>query len=523
MPDKIRGSAIQFGSTINLDGAQVSMDSETGTVAIVGKPTENVPSPKALIITSEGKTTTSNTTNGTINLAEIQSAVSANVGFGGDISDLTSVDKFPPEVLHFTLDGHGTGSTGSWSWSWLPNGNPYNRTLTTNQLDPSVTLHKKGIYTWTNKANNLNVTSVANATHVHNAFIKWIPGAGNDNLVNTVTYGTTTIDGYTVQTLAWTIPENFGSELPTLTSPNVTITFAGMMPVGGNAHWSIDGSHNENQDIIVYRGGTYSFEVTGNETNHPLYITTDNGDNFSSGGYVSEYTDGVTNSRATSGNTLTWIVANNTPNTLYYQCGNHAAMRGNLIIRDLEVNLSGNGIPKVYLQHLKNGMFNELPVDNPIEGDLPMSFLWKDSVTGKWIPKNFVDYANTTSEFINWVAGQADTRIEANKPVFERHFHKVGTLTVSAGTQRWYVPSNITLTSVQTRLQTGPSDSNASFVILKNNSNFISLNITSGQTSALYNVSSNINSGDYLTVDTTAIGSGVPGSDLVVTFLYVRN
>lgn len=511
------------GSTINLGGAKVSMDPNTGTVAIVGKPTENVPSPKALIITSEGKTTTSNTTNGTINLAEIQSAVSANVGFGGDISDLTSVDKFPSEVLNFTLDAHGVGSTGSWSWSWLPNGNPYNRTETANVLDPTLTIHRKGIYTWTNKASNLNVTSVANATHVHNAFIKWIPGAGNDNLVDAVVYGNTVINANTVQTLAWNISETFGNVAPTLTTPNVTITFEGMMPAGENAHWAVDGSHNQNEEIIVYRGGTYNFEVTGNETNHPLYITTDNGDNFSSGGYVSEYTDGVTNSRATSGNTLIWIVANNAPNTLYYQCGNHAAMRGNLVIRDLEVNLSANGIPKVYLQHMKNGMFNELIVDPPLEGDLPMSFLWKDTVTGKWIPKNFVDYANTTSEFINWVAGQADTRIEANKPTFERHFHKTGTMTVSAGTQKWYVPSNITISSIQARLETGPSGSNARFVIVKNDSNFITLNVTSGTSSATYNVSTNINSGDYITVSTEAVGSGVPGADLTVTFLYVRN
>ena len=63
------------GSTINLGGAKLSIDANTGTVAIVGKPTANTPSPKALIITAEGKTATSNTTNGEINIAEIQTAV----------------------------------------------------------------------------------------------------------------------------------------------------------------------------------------------------------------------------------------------------------------------------------------------------------------------------------------------------------------------------------------------------------------------------------------------------------------
>ena len=515
------------GSTIDLGGARVSIDANTGTVAIVGKPTENVPNPKALIITTEGKTVTSNTTNGTINVAEIESVVAANTGFSGELLQLNTVEEFPPETLNFTLDAHGMGSTGSWAWSWLPNGNPYSRTLTTDQLDPTITIHKKGIYTWTNKASNLNVTSVIGATHVHNAFIKWVPGAGANNLVDGVVYSNTTINGNTVQTLAWTIPETFGNVSPTLTSPNVNITFEGMMTHAGGgapAHWHVDESHNYNEEIIVYRGGTYRFQVVGSENNHPLYLTTSSNAAFVSGQYVGEYLIGVSGSRAISGNTLTWVVAANTPNNVYYSCGNHGTMRGNIVVRNLQTNLSANGIPKVYLQHLKNGMYNEITIDEPLSADLPMSFLWKDSQTGKWIPKNFVDYANTTSEFINWVAGQADSRINANKTVLERHYNKIGNLTVSAGTQRWYVPSNITLTGVQTRLGTAPEGSNARFVILKNGSNFLTLNILSGQTSTILgNLSSNINTGDYISVDTAAFGSGVPGADLTVTFLYTRN
>jgi len=514
------------GSTIDLGGAKVSIDANSGTVAIIAKPTANVPNPKALIITSTGKTSPSNTTNGSINIAEIQNLVSSNIGFGGDIADLNSVDKFPPEILNFTLDAHGHGSTGSWSWSWLSNGNPYNRTSTADLLDPTLTLHRKGIYVWTNKASNLNVTSVANATHIHNAFIKWIPGAQNDNLVDGVVYANTTINGNTVQTLSWNIPEKFGAISPSLNAPNVNITFEGMITHGANAntpaHWHVDESHNFNEEVIVYRGGTYRFQVIGSETNHPLYLTTSN--SFTSGAYLGEYTTGVTGSRSTSGNTLIWIVANNAPNIVYYQCGNHGTMRGNVLVRNLETNLSANGIPKVYLQHKKNGMYNEITIAEPLAGDLAMSFLWKDTLTGKWIPKNFVEYANTTSEFINWVAGQADARIVANKPTFERHFNKTGTMSVSAGTQKWYVPGNITLTSVQARLETAPVGSNARFVVMKNGANFITLNVTSAQTSSItHNTAAIINNGEYITINTAAIGSGVPGADLTVTFLYTRN
>ena len=98
---------------------------------------------------------------------------------------------------------------------------------------------------------------------------------------------------------------------------------------GTGAYAFTGGATGNNPTLDVVRGNTYAFSV--NASGHPFYLTTDDGTNFSAGNYVSEYTTGVTNSRSED-NTLFWTVDASAPNTLYYQCGNHAAMKGTINI-----------------------------------------------------------------------------------------------------------------------------------------------------------------------------------------------
>lgn len=98
---------------------------------------------------------------------------------------------------------------------------------------------------------------------------------------------------------------------------------------GSAAYAFTGGATGNNPTLDVVRGNTYAFSV--NASGHPFYLTTDDGTNFSAGSYVSEYTTGVTNSRSQD-NTLFWTVDASAPNTLYYQCGNHAAMKGTINI-----------------------------------------------------------------------------------------------------------------------------------------------------------------------------------------------
>jgi len=80
--------------------------------------------------------------------------------------------------------------------------------------------------------------------------------------------------------------------------------------------------------LTLKKGYTYFFDSTDSTTNsHPLFIGT-----ISTGGsYTYEYTSGVTKSRTTT-ETLTFIVPSDSPSTLYYNCGNHAAMGGTITI-----------------------------------------------------------------------------------------------------------------------------------------------------------------------------------------------
>jgi len=86
----------------------------------------------------------------------------------------------------------------------------------------------------------------------------------------------------------------------------------------------------DNPVLYLYRGFTYLFII--NSPGHPFYFTTDSGDNFASGTYFGEYTDGVTGSRTDNG-TITFMVPMNAPADLYYYCGNHSAMNGSIRCR----------------------------------------------------------------------------------------------------------------------------------------------------------------------------------------------
>ena len=74
----------------------------------------------------------------------------------------------------------------------------------------------------------------------------------------------------------------------------------------------------------LYRGYTYYFNLNDTSTNsHPFIITSSS----SGGSFNDEYTNGVTNSRATTG-ILTFEVPSDAPSTLYYNCGYHSGMGG---------------------------------------------------------------------------------------------------------------------------------------------------------------------------------------------------
>jgi hypothetical protein len=92
----------------------------------------------------------------------------------------------------------------------------------------------------------------------------------------------------------------------------------------------------ENNPILkLYRGNTYKFNV--NVKGHPFYIMTEpyKSQVAEDGSTSTLYSTGVTNQGAQYGTVTFTVPLTGTPDTLYYQCGNHNAMYGILQIRDV--------------------------------------------------------------------------------------------------------------------------------------------------------------------------------------------
>jgi hypothetical protein len=92
----------------------------------------------------------------------------------------------------------------------------------------------------------------------------------------------------------------------------------------GSSAYTIGGSNNPS--LTLTRGETVTFSV--NAPGHLFYVNTQR-----TTGTSNQYGDGVTGQGVTSG-TLTFVVPETAPNTLFYQCGVHSPMGGTLNIVD---------------------------------------------------------------------------------------------------------------------------------------------------------------------------------------------
>jgi hypothetical protein len=238
--------------------------------------------------------------------------------------------------------------------------------------------------------------------------LKWIEGAGNDNLVSwatttTVNHSHPDINGgnsTSVERLVVNVPSTITP--PTLTAPAVTYTVGSTT---GAYVFSGTAMGNNPEIGPFYRGGTYTINI--NASGHPFYFTTDNGTNFASNTYFGEYTNGVTGSRTDNG-TITFTVPAGAPDVLYYQCGVHGAMRGTIRVKDLAVETNANGNYLIYGQHTQESHAQTIEL-RPIPTLTSQMCLVYDSSTNKFVPQDLSTYVENTPAFENKIKEVAGT------------------------------------------------------------------------------------------------------------------
>ena len=339
-----------------------------------------------------------------------------------NIDSLVNIDlAIAPEILEIQVAAPAAGQDIAWLWTWETSSLPYARRTITNSPELSVPLYKQGTYTVNNYA---AYDLFDQMTQTHTLYFKWIDSAGTDNLVSWANSTGPVSDSHPdinggnptqVQRINIVVPANVTP--PTLTAPNVSYTVTN----SGTGAYTFSGSASGNNPNIgpFYRGGTYTFNV--NASGHPFYLTTDNGTNFSSGTYFGEYTTGVTGSRTDVG-TVTITVPADAPDTLYYQCGNHAPMRGAITVKNLAVETNINGNYVIYAMHTQEG--HKTPVEiRPIPSLVNQMCLVFDASRGKFVPQDLATYVENTPSFenkIREVAGTAELVVEDGSAVIAK-------------------------------------------------------------------------------------------------------
>jgi len=121
----------------------------------------------------------------------------------------------------------------------------------------------------------------------------------------------------------------------------------------------------------------------------------------------------------------------------------------------------------------------------------------------------------------NVTANQVSTQIR-DEIEYVINSHTTGTLDLLTGTKRWYAPYNITITEITANLGVAADDT-VTAVINSGGSSLQTINITAGQLSTtLSGLSLTVNSGGYLTIDVTAVGTTNKGEDLYIQIKYRR-
>ena len=470
-----------------------------------------------------------------------------------------------PENMELIVNANEGGGGTNWFWTWGETLLYGRGSVTNSSAETEVPLYREGTYTFVNFA----YTQYGDMTQAHAGYLKSVLGAGTDNIIPGVTsttedrFNSVTGGNTQVQKHIWTIPSDFSASDITLAAPSISMNVS----INSGAY-DIDIVHGTDIEA-VYRGGTYTFNL--NVTGHPFYLTTDDGTNWTQGGYVGEYTNGVTGSRTEVG-TLTFTVPADAPDTLYYQCANHQGMKGVITIKDLEVDVlndADNSI-RVYFQHTQFGHKTSFLIKDKPAIPTTACLMFDGN---KFVPTHMNDYIDGASEVINKIATIAQENVSgfsgnyndltnqptlaniassgsyndlSDSPTIPTDINELsdgsglltgggvglgvvslvqeGTLAITTGAKRWYAPRNIVVNKIIARVDTASAGASINITINKVSGGTTTTKTMSIAAGAVKSEDTSPNlslsADDYLTVDITQIGSGDAGENLRLTFTY---
>ena len=493
------------------------------------------------------------------NLSITDGQLTSSASIASPDLDVSLIPENMELIVNSNEGGHGT----NWFWTWGETLLYGRGSVTNSSAETEVPLYREGTYTFVNFA----YTQYGDMTQAHAGYLKSVLGAGTDNIIPGVTsttedrFNSVTGGNTQVQKHIWTIPSDFSASDITLAAPSISMNVS----INSGAY-DIDIVHGTDIEA-VYRGGTYTFNL--NVTGHPFYLTTDDGTNWTQGGYAGEYTNGVSGSRTEVG-TLTFTVPNDAPDTLYYQCANHSGMKGTIHVKDLEVDVLGdadNSI-RIYFQHTQFGHKTSFLIKDKPAIPTTACLIYDGT---KFVPTHMNDYLNSHAEVETKIGQIAQTSVTSvdynnltnlptlstvatsndfndltNKPTVPTDINELsdgsglltgggvglgvvslvqeGELLVTTGTKRWYAPRNIVVNKIIARVDTVASGSSINITINKVSGGATTtktMSIAAGSTKQEdTNPSFSLNADDYMTLDITQVGSSAAGENLRVTFTY---
>ena len=325
------------GSTINLGGAIIKTDTDTGAIAFVPKSTAEVPNPKAVVVSPQGGIVAVSTTDGvpiinnsittvdgisygnsTVNTSVNSTSVSTiTLNVGSNVFVNTSTIHLGNSTVNTVI--HTTGFTGN--GAGLHNVNA--AALEGNTVANILTAANTAANTLANAAYSNAVSYAASNTYVNNTFL---PLAGG-TLTGAITVGNSTVNSVvnsTSASLGNTTINGFVNVSSNLTVTSVAafgnnVTITGNLIVTGTRIFAntttVDLSDNiitlnadigqvtpsENAGLEVHRGTSANVQFVWNETIDKWTFTTD-GTNYVTVASNNDVTTSYSNAIAYSGN-----------------------------------------------------------------------------------------------------------------------------------------------------------------------------------------------------------------------------